>query len=172
MSLLQSAKPLNPLSWLGLPVLACVGATILFAAPVRVLGFPLPEPVFGLIPAFAWAVIRPSILAPLALVALGVFTDLYWGSPTGLWGLSLLVAYAAVLSVRRFMLGQSWVVSWIWFSVAAALAMGAGFFLTLLSSLAVPSLIAVFWQFLATSALYPFADRLIQRFEDADVRFR
>ena len=172
MSLMQSAKPLNPLTWLGLPALACVGATVLFSAPVRVMGFPLPEPVWGLIPAFAWAVIRPSMIAPLALVALGVFQDLYWGSPTGLWGLSLLLAYAGVLSVRRFLFGQSWIVSWIWFSVAAALAMGAGFFLTLLSSLTVPSLIAVFWQFVATSALYPFADRLIQRFEDADVRFR
>jgi rod shape-determining protein MreD len=28
------------------------------------------------------------------------------------------------------------------------------------------------WQFLATVVLYPFADRLIDRFEDADVRFR
>jgi rod shape-determining protein MreD len=172
MSLLPSAKPLNPLSWLGLPMLACIGATILFAAPIRVLGFPLPEPVFGLIPAFAWAVIRPSMLAPFALMALGIYQDLYWGSPTGLWGLSLLVAYAGAFSVRSLMFGQSWVVSWIWFSVTAALAMGAGFFLTLLSSLTVPSLIAVFWQFVATSALYPFADRLIQRFEDADVRFR
>jgi rod shape-determining protein MreD len=35
-----------------------------------------------------------------------------------------------------------------------------------------PSLVSLAWQFLATVILYPFADRLIDRFEDADVRFR
>ena len=34
------------------------------------------------------------------------------------------------------------------------------------------SFIAVGWQFLATIVLYPFAHWLIERFEDADVRFR
>jgi rod shape-determining protein MreD len=31
---------------------------------------------------------------------------------------------------------------------------------------------AVAWQYLATILLYPFSHRLIERFEDADVRFR
>jgi rod shape-determining protein MreD len=35
-----------------------------------------------------------------------------------------------------------------------------------------PNLIAVGWQFLVTAALYPFAHILIERYEDADVRFR
>jgi rod shape-determining protein MreD len=42
----------------------------------------------------------------------------------------------------------------------------------MLDSLAMPSLIAVFWQFLATVLLFPFAQSLVDRFEDADVRFR
>jgi rod shape-determining protein MreD len=42
----------------------------------------------------------------------------------------------------------------------------------MLDSLAMPSLLAVFWQFLVTTLLFPFAHRLIDRFEDADVRFR
>jgi len=37
---------------------------------------------------------------------------------------------------------------------------------------AAPGLVGVAWQFLATAILYPFAHRLIDRFEDADVRFR
>jgi rod shape-determining protein MreD len=35
-----------------------------------------------------------------------------------------------------------------------------------------PSLLALGWQYLATLILYPFAHRLIERYEDADVRFR
>jgi len=35
-----------------------------------------------------------------------------------------------------------------------------------------PGLVPLAWQFLATIVLYPFAHRLIEMFEDADVRFR
>ena len=172
MSLIRAARPLNPWIWLVTPALICVGLTMLFAAPLRIFGLGLPEPVFGLILAFAWPIIRPSALAPFALLAFGLFTDLDWGSPTGLWGISLLVAYAGALSVRGLMQGQSWLVTWTWFIAMTGLAMTTAFFLSVLSSLNIPSLFGVFWQFLATAALYPFADRLIQRFEDADVRFR
>ena len=172
MSLMRAARPLNPWSWLAAPALVCVALTVLFAAPFRLFGLRLPEPVFGLVLAFAWPIIRPSALAPFVLLAFGLFTDLYWGSPTGLWGVSLLVAYAGALSIRGLMQGQSWVVTWMWFVAMTAMAMAAAFFLSVLSSLNIPNLFGVFWQFLVTAALYPFADRLIQRFEDADVRFR
>ena len=61
---------------------------------------------------------------------------------------------------------------WAWFAAACAIASLAGFLFTRLDARASPSLIAVAWQFLATILLYPFAHRLIDRFEDADVRFR
>jgi len=172
MTLMRATRPLNPWSWLVIPALICVAGTLLLAAPLRVFGLALPEPVFGLVLAYAWPVIRPSILAPFALLAYGLFTDLYWGAPTGLWAISLLAAYGGILVVRGLMQGQSWLVSWLWFVGATALAMGVAFFLAVLSSLNIPDLWSVLWQFLATAALYPFADRLIERFEDADVRFR
>jgi len=172
MTLLRAARPLHPWAWLVAPALICMALTIVFAAPLRVLGLALPEPVFGLVLAFAWPIIRPSILAPFVLLAFGLLTDLYWGSPTGLWGVSLLVAYACVLSVRGLMQGQSWLVSWMWFATITAAAMATAYFLSILSSLNTPNLIATAWQFLATAVLYPFAGRLIERFEDADVRFR
>mgnify|MGYP001545551305 CR=1 FL=1 len=102
----------------------------------------------------------------------GLFLDTFWGGPTGLWGLSLLVAYASVLAVRNMLTGQSRPMLWVWYAGACALSMSAGFLFTMMDSLAMPSLVAVFWQFLATALLFPFAHRLIDRFEDADVRFR
>jgi rod shape-determining protein MreD len=51
-------------------------------------------------------------------------------------------------------------------------AIPGGFLFVMLDSLAMPSLLAVFWQFLVTALLFPFAHRLIERFDDADVRFR
>ena len=169
---MSGARPLNPGRWLGLPMLLCVVATGVFAAPIRIWGLQLPEPVFAMVPAFAWAMIRPSILAPFALLLLGLFLDIFWGGPTGLWGLSLLVAYAVVLILRNAVTGQSHPIMWVWFAGVTAIAMTAGFLFTMLDSLAMPSLMAVFWQFLVTALLFPFAYRLVDRFEDADVRFR
>lgn len=172
MSLLQAARPLDPWRWLGQPALISVAATLLFAIPFKAFGLRLPEPVFPLVLAFAWAVIRPSILAPFLLLALGLFLDLYWGGPLGLWGVSLLAAYAGMLGARRIMIGQSRLMRRLWFMAAIAAALAVGALISTVETLAVPNLLATFWQFLATSLLFPFAHHLIERFEDADVRFR
>ena len=70
------------------------------------------------------------------------------------------------------MTGQSRLMMWIWFAAAGGLTMGTAYLLTMLNALITPNLIATFWQLAASILLYPFAHRLIQRFEDADVRFR
>ena len=168
----QDTRPLDPWHWLGWPTLLCLGASVVFAVPLRVYGYQLPEPVFPLAPAFAWAVIRPSILAPMVLLALGLFLDLLWGGSMGLWAVSILVAYAMVLACRTMLTGQSRVVMWSWFAFMVFTALLTGYILTTLDLGQPPSLMATFWQFLPTALLYPFAHRLIDRFEDADVRFR
>ncbi|WP_421930984.1 hypothetical protein [Phenylobacterium sp.] len=169
---LSAARPLDPWRWLGFPMLQCLGWTLLFGIPLRVFTLQLPEPVFCMVPAFAWAVIRPSIIAPFGVLLMGLILDIFWGSPLGLWALSLLTAYGVVLLCRNWMVGQSRPMMWAWFAAACGIASLAGFLFTRLDARASPSLIAVFWQFLATILLYPFAHRLIDRFEDADVRFR
>lgn len=167
-----AARPLNPLRWIGLPLLQGLVLTILFAVPLKVFGLQLPEPVWALIPTFAWPIIRPSIVAPFAVLGMGLFMDVFWGAPVGLWGLSLLVAYAVVLFGRSWMAGQSTPVMWAWYVAVCAAAFGAAYLFSMLDSGGRASPIAVGWQFLATIVLYPFAHWLIDRFEDADVRFR
>jgi rod shape-determining protein MreD len=169
---MASAAPLNPLRWLGLPMLVCALLTVLLAIPLRAWGLQLPEPVFALVPAFAWAVIRPSILPPFALFALGFYLDMIWGSPTGLWPACLLAAYAPVLIFRNVLAGQPYAVMWVWYAAACAFALLTGFYIMTLDAKAMPSLVAVGWQFLVTAALFPFAYHLIERYQDADVRFR
>lgn len=166
------SRPLDPWRWIGVPTVLCLVATLLFAMPVRVFGYQLPEPVFPLVPAFAWAVIRPSILAPLTLLAMGFFLDLLWGGPMGLWPLSILLGYAVILFSRSIMSGQSRFVLGGWFAAMVLVAMTTAYLVTTLDVGYPPSVMATFWQFLPTTLLYPFAHRLIDRFEDADVRFR
>ena len=163
---------LDPVRWMGVPMAACMGATLLLAAPIRVFGLQLPEPVFAMVPVFAWAVLRPSILAPLCLLILGLFDDLAWGGRMGMWGLGLLVAYAFVLITRNMMSGQSRVMMWAWYAAAWSACMAAIYLAVRLITHNSPSLLSVAGQWLPTVLLYPLADRLISRFEDADPRFR
>jgi rod shape-determining protein MreD len=169
---MSAARSLEPWRWIGVPMLQVLGATILFGIPLRIWGLQLPEPVFPMAAAFAWAVIRPSVIAPFAIVMMGLFLDVFWGGSLGLWALCLLAAYGLVLSARSMLAGQSRGALWAWYAFTTAAAMGVGVLVVAVKDSNFPSVVSVAWQYLATIVLYPFAHRLIEMFEDADVRFR
>jgi rod shape-determining protein MreD len=150
----------------------CVVATGLIGAPLRVFGLALPEPIFPMVLAFAWAVIRPSVMGLFALLAVGLFTDLFYGAPVGLWTLSLLVAYFIALLARNLMAGQSARVLWGWYVALTGVAFGCAYLITMADAQVTPSLTATALQLGVTALLSPAAHRLIDRFEDADVRLR
>jgi rod shape-determining protein MreD len=168
----SAARGLQPWRWLGVPMLQAIVATILFGIPLRAFDLQLPQPIFPMALAFAWAVIRPSILAPFAILLLGLLLDVYWGGPLGLWALCLLIAYGVALAGRSMMAGQNQAILWAWYGLTTATAMVAGYLFVMLDSRSSPGIVAMLWQFVATIVLYPFAQRLIDLFEDADVRFR
>lgn len=172
MSTSSAARGLAPWRWLGLPMLLVMAVTFIFALPLRFWSWGLPEPVFAMPLAFAWAVIRPSMLGPVAILTVGLYLDFLWGAPTGFWGVCLLLPYGVVLAARSILAGQSQLMMWIWYALATVMALGTGYLFTMLHTQTSPDLITVGWQFLATVILYPFANLLIERFEDADVRFR
>jgi rod shape-determining protein MreD len=169
---LSAARSLDPTRWLGVPLIQVVVLTVLFAIPIRLWGLQLPEPLFAMPAVFAWAVIRPSVLAPIGVLILGLFMDLFWGGSMGLWALCLLIAYGVALSGRSMMAGQNRAILWAWYGLTTATAMVAGYLFVMLDSRSSPGIVPLLWQFVATIVLYPFAQRLIDLFEDADVRFR
>jgi len=77
-----------------------------------------------------------------------------------------------VLFSRNMMTGQSRTMMWSWFAVASAVAISVAYCATTLDSGVAPNLVSTLWQLLPTMMLYPFSHRLIERFEDADTRFR
>ena len=168
----QAARPLDPVRWLVAPALVCLAATLLLALPFRFFGLQMPEPVFPMICVFSWAVIRPSVISAPVILALGLVLDLLWGSPFGLWGLSMLIGYGLTLTMRTMMTGQSRMMMWFWFMTVNAVSLTAGYLFTTLAFDHPPSIVGAIWQLFATSLLFPFANRLIDRFDDADVRFR
>lgn len=168
----RPSQHLQTHEWIGLPMLAAIIATLAVAAPLRLFGLPLPEPIFPMVLAFAWAVIRPSLLGPFALLLLGLFLDLFWGTPFGMWGVSLLVVYGAALLGRQLIAGQSPQALWVVYAVLSLLGFACAYILAAVGSGTPPTVLGSLSQYGVTVALYPVAYWLTERFEDADVRFR
>ncbi len=168
----QPNQPLQPLTWIGAPWAGCLLATVVLATPLRVFGLRLPEPVFPLVLAFAWPVIRPSVLGPFALLAAGLFLDLFWGAPLGLWALCLLIAYGGAQVSRSLMTGRSAPALAAWYLALTGLAFLAAYLFVTLRAHVTPNVVGALYQYAATLALFPLARLLIDRYEDADIRFR
>lgn len=169
---MSARQPLQPWRWLLLPALLSLIVSLLLAAPVRVFGFGLPEPVLPLALAFAWPVIRPSFFGPVVLLVVGLFLDFLWGGAMGMWALCLVLVYLATLSARSLILGQETAVLAGWYVAAVLLAFFTAYIITMLDTQTAPSLLAVALQVAFTVVLFPIVRWLIEHFEDADIRFR
>jgi rod shape-determining protein MreD len=168
-----AVRVVGPLNWVGYPALICVALSIAFATVVRFPGgFMLPEPIFPMLLAFAWPLIRPSMIGPLVLLVLGLFEDFLLNTPTGLWALTFLGVYAAILGTRHLIVGQDFRILFGWWAGLVSAAYLTAYLIICMSNGAAPSLIDSALQLLVTLALFPFANNLVQRFDDGDVRFR
>ena len=168
----RPTQPLDPSAWLAAPSVVCVLLSVVLALPIKVFGLQPPEPVFAMAPAFAWAVIRPSILPPFALMALGLFQDCLWGNVLGLWPLTLLGLYGLAFLIRRVLTGQDFWPMFVWYGAICAAGFAIATGLTYMQAGAAPNLLGLALQWLPTLALFPLSWGLIVRFEDADIRFR
>jgi len=115
----------------------------------------------GLIPSaapaavFFWTLYRPKLMAPVAVFALGLLSDLLSGAPLGVNTLLLLLLHGAVLTQRRVLVRQSFLIVWIAFTLLATGLLTLGWLLrALLAFTLLPPLPAVVELGLVV-ALYP-----------------
>jgi rod shape-determining protein MreD len=167
-----AVRVVGPMQWIVYPALISAAITFVLATPVKIFGLSLPEPIIPMVLAFAWPLIRPSIVAPVVLMALGLFLNFILGGPLGLWSLSLLVIYAVILGARSFLMGQDTAVLFVWYAGCCGLAFLLAYLAMSIIAGTAPSLLALIGQVVPTLLLFPFADRMIERFDDGDVRFR
>lgn len=168
----MAVRVVGPMQWIVYPAVIAIVVTVVLATPLRLFGLMLPEPVLPLVLAFAWPLIRPSMVAPAVLFGLGVFLDLFWGGILGLWPLSLLAVYGAILGARNLLAGQETVVLFLLYVASTGLAFLLAYVIVTLSVGNAPSLLATAGQMVPTLLLFPLASWMIQRFDDGDVRFR
>ncbi len=167
----MAVRVVGPLDWVIYPALAAMALTIVLATPLRLFGLTLPEPVFPLVLAFAWPMIRPSMLGPVVLFALGLFLDMFWGGAFGLWPLCLLAVYGVMLLARTFVAGQTTYINFMLYLGSVCVAFFMAYLVTVLRVGNAPSVMALAGQMIPTLLLFPVADWLMQRFDDNDVRF-
>lgn len=167
-----AVRVIGPVQWIVIPALVTVAVTILLATPVELFGLNLPEPVIPMVLAFSWPLIRPSVTAPLVLALLGLILDILTYGPLGLWALALLAIYAVVLASRSFLIGQDTAVLFAWYAACCCLAFLLVYLVRMIIDQNAASILALIGQVVPTLLLFPFADRMIERFEDGDVRFR
>ncbi len=167
----MAAKIVNPWDWIGAPALICILVTVVLAAPIQPFGFYLPEPVCAFVLAFAWPLIRPSYIAPVVLGALGLFLDMFYNTPLGLWTLLLMLMYGALTALRTYVVGQEWIIVFGIYVLAEVVIFGLGAVFMTLDTGGVPRLWGVFEQMFATTLLFPFVLYLLEKYLHADVRF-
>jgi rod shape-determining protein MreD len=167
-----SVRVVGPLHWVIYPALACMAATLILATPVRLFGLPPPEPIFPMILAFAWPLIRPSMLGPFFLLLTGLFLDLELDGPLGLWALVLLAVYGITLGARAFIVGQQVGVLFAWYAGLTSAAILCSYLFMMVEANVAPTIVGAILQWFPTILLFPLGFWLIQRFDDGDVRFR
>lgn len=168
-----AVRVIGPTQWIFLPALAVMAVTIVLATPVKLFGLvALPEVVLPLTLAFAWPLIRPSVLGPITLFLLGLFLSLLWEGPLGLWSLCLLAVYGGVLLSRSFLAGQETRVLFAWYTVCTVGAFALVYGIVALRAHNAPSLLALLAQVIPTLLLFPISAWMIERFDDGDLRFR
>ncbi len=166
------SAPLRPWVWLGIPALMAMAATLVAAIPLRFLGLRLPEPVIPMVLAFAWPIIRPSLLGPFALLLVGLFLDLFWNGPLGFWAFALLSVYSITFLIRNLIAGQAVRVLFACYGGLSLAVFLMAYLRLAIRSDAPPDLVPITINAICTLALFPIAHHLIERFEDADIRFR
>lgn len=125
------------------------------AIPLRLPHFDDLTPHFALLAAYYWAVHRPDVLPAPAVFVLGLFSDLLGVAPLGVGTVVLLGIYAATVSQRRFLMGQSFMGVWTGFAVACAITFALIWALTCLVAGALVDGRAAVFATLLNIAIYP-----------------
>lgn len=113
-----------------LPFLVGVFCVLLSFVPFGMVFGTSAVPAFGLMAVYYWAVTRPEVFPPYAILAVGLLFDLLSAGPIGLWALVYIVVYGVVVSQQMLFFGRTFFVFWIGFvgacSVAGVVAWAVG----------------------------------------------
>jgi len=137
-----------------IPALFAFTAVVLTSFPVSLTGGLFPPPLFVLMVIYFWALIRPDLMPPGLVFAIGLLEDLLSGSPPGLWTSSFLVTYVLIDRQRDVFAGLAGWAAILGFALAMLIASVSAYGIAWLYFWHVPPIQPLALQFAASIVLY------------------
>jgi len=98
--------------------------------PITLFGGLVPSPLLGFIPVYFWCLLRPDLMTPAAVFAIGILQDVMSGGPPGIWTLSFIVAYVVIQRQRDAFAGLSGVAAVLGFATATLIVCAVAYLTT------------------------------------------
>lgn len=164
---------MKPVLWSRLDLIArCItpfGLTILLVLinilPLQVPGLSRVMPLFPLMAIYLWAIHHPELMPSYAVFLVGFLQDTLIGTPIGLHIMTYLVVYGIVVWQRRFLAGKPFPVIWVGFSLVAAGATAANWFLVSLFYFTVIQPEALAYQYFLSLGAFPLLSWFFMRWQ-------
>jgi rod shape-determining protein MreD len=99
------------------PLTTTFAVTLLAVLPLPIPYYNFAAPSLTLIAIYYWTVFRPDLMPMLVLFGIGIVNDALSGAPLGVSSLVFLVLQVAVLSQRRYLIGQPFWMLWSGFAL-------------------------------------------------------
>ena len=141
------------------PLLISVLLVVIANLPISFTAGLLPAPELALVAIFFWALTRPNLMPPAAVLAIGLAEDLLSGGPPGLWAAGFIAAYLLIDRERKTFLELSGAGIFIAFTgvvlltAATAYALASGIYVRLLP------IAPLLLQCIVTVILFPVLER-------------
>lgn len=103
------------------PALSTAFLSLFSAAPFGIIPGPWMAPGLGLVGVAFWANERPQAFTLPIVFLLGLFQDLLWGSPVGMWAMGYLVVYFLTRSQSPSARLDGTPLHWLGFAIVVAL---------------------------------------------------
>jgi rod shape-determining protein MreD len=140
-----------------LPVMMALIAVVLVNLPISFTGGALPAPLLAFAPVYFWALMRPDLMPPTAVLFIGLVEDLLSGGPPGLWAAGFLAAYAFTDRQRESLAGLSGIGAVVGFAAAMLIASAVAYVLASLVYWRLAPIAPLFLTAVVTIAFYPLA---------------
>ncbi len=136
------------------PVLCGFGAVLISNLPLSLTNGLIPAPLLGLAPIYFWCLVRPDLMTPAAVFAIGVLEDIMAGGPPGVWTLSFVITYAVIERQRDAFAGLPGLGAVLGFATAALITCASAYFIIALYYWHIPLLAPIVAELAMTVAFY------------------
>lgn len=114
------------------PLLCGFVAVLASNVPLSLTNGLVPTPLLGLVPIYFWCLVRPDLMTPAAVFAIGILEDVLAGGPPGIWTLSFVITYAVIDRQRDAFAGLPGLAAVLGFATAALITCACAYFIVAL----------------------------------------